>query len=63
MLVWKFLWGGVQKERIRGLLRQITSLAFKEANAKSAKPKEYGHEEETDTANGTMSPMDKVLIL
>lgn len=49
-----------EQERIRGLLRQITSLGFKEASSRSSKSVYNGHDEEVDTANGNMSPMDKV---
>lgn len=52
----------IQQERIRGLLRQITSLGFKEASSRSSKSVYNGHDEEVDTANGNMSPMDKVPI-
>jgi len=49
-----------EKERIRGLLRQITSLGFKEVSERSAKSAYNGPEEETDTVNGNLSPLDKL---
>lgn len=49
-----------EKERIRSLLKQVTSLGFKEANTRSAKSVYNGHNKGTDTANGNMSPLNKV---
>ena len=55
--------GWFQKERIRSLLKQITSLGFKESNARSGKSVYHEHDGKTDTANGNMSPLNKVRLL
>lgn len=49
-----------QRDRIRGLLRQITALSFQEPPARPVKSFYSGQDVETETPNGNQSPIDKV---